>query len=86
MDNYSTGNYPQYLVMGKNLKKDYIGLPWWSSGEEPAVQSRGHQFAAWAGKIPCSTGQVSLWATLLGPCSTALKPWSPCPATNKPPT
>ena len=60
--------------MEKNLKKDYIGLPWWSSGKEPTLQSGGHQFDPWAGKIPYSTGQLSLWPQYW---ARALEPSSP---------
>ena len=42
------------------LKIWTLGLPWWSSGWEPACQYRGHGFDSWSGKIPHAAGQLSL--------------------------
>ena len=39
------------------------GLPWWSSGWEPACQYGGHGFDPWSGRIPLTKKQLSLCAT-----------------------
>ena len=40
-----------------------MGLPWWSSGKESAWQYRGQGFNPWSGKIPHTSGQLSLCVT-----------------------
>ena len=35
------------------------GLPWWSSGEESALQGKEHGFDPWSGKIPHAMEQLS---------------------------
>ena len=50
------------------IKKNCLGIPWWSSGWESACQCRGHRFNPWSGKIPHATEQQSLWATITEAC------------------
>ena len=44
-----------------------MGLPWWSSGKESAWQCRGQGFNPWSGKIPHTSGQLSLCVTTTEP-------------------
>ena len=44
---------------------EYVGFSWWSSGEEPSCQCRGHGFNPWSGKIPHATRQLSPHASEL---------------------
>ena len=65
------------------IKNRSLGLPWWSSGYESALQCRGHWFIHGSSH---ATGQRSLWTTTTKPTSGAWKPelLSPCAATVKP--
>ena len=51
------------LVFQKHIE----GLPWWSSGIEPACQCRGHGFDPLSGEIPHATGQLSPSTTTTEP-------------------
>jgi len=66
------------------VKKSHTGLPWWSSGEEPACQVRGHVFDPWSGKIPHAVGQLSpsatasqprLWSLFFTREATTMRSW-----------
>ena len=48
-----------------------LGLPWWSSGYESALQGKGHWFSPWSGKIPRLMGQLSPWAATVEQSSLA---------------
>ena len=49
------------------LTVNFMGLPWWRSGEESACQCRGHRFEPWSGKIPHAAEQLSSCATTTEP-------------------
>ena len=52
---------------GRQTIINKCGLPWWSSGKEPACQHRGHQFHPCSGKVPYTLGRLS-------PCPRAAEP------------
>ena len=45
-----------FHVFYHNVKKIFLGLPWWLSGKEPACQCRGHRFDPSWGKVPHASG------------------------------
>ena len=48
--------------------KCIMGFPRWCSGEESACQCRRQGFNLWSGKIPHTSKQLSLGATVQSPC------------------
>ena len=45
----------------------WVGLPWWSSGEESTCLHRGNRFTPWLWRIRHATEQLSL-------CTTSTEP------------
>ena len=41
------------------LRKEFMGLPWWSRGKESICQRRGQGLCIWPGKIPHAEGRLS---------------------------
>ena len=64
-----TGLYQEEILKlySTILRKGFLGLPWWCSGQESACQCRGHRFEPWSGKIPHAVEQLS-------PCATTTEP------------
>ena len=46
--------------VGEESKKEWIGLPWWLSGQESACQYKGHGFDPWSRNIPHGVGTTEL--------------------------
>ena len=76
--------HPQLVINQHQLP----GLPWRSSGEEPASQCRRCRFGPWSGKIPHATEQ---WPKLQSLLSRAMShnnwspwAWSPRSTTREP--
>ena len=60
--------------MWLHLKCKVTRLLFWSSGEEPTCQCRGHRCDPWSGKIPHAPGWLSPAPWLLSPSSGAREP------------
>ena len=51
-----------------------LGLPLWLNWLRICLQCRRPGFNPWSGKVSHAVGQLSLCATVLGPCSRACEP------------
>ena len=58
------------LFLNSTLKHWALGLPWWSSHEDTALQCKGHWFHPWFRKIPHASEQLS-------PCATTAEARAP---------
>lgn len=51
------------LIVTESLRwisaRDYVGLNWWSSGEDSACYYRGHWFDPYSGKTVHAEGQLN---------------------------
>ena len=67
------------------LVANNAGIPWWSSGEESAIQCKGHRFDPWSRKIPheqdnyepTCAGQLCPSATTTVSCTTTTEARAP---------
>lgn len=64
----------QYLKLHFNSCQGYarvlwVGLPWWSGGQESASQCREHGFDPYSGEIPRASEELSLCAMTAEPAS-----------------
>ena len=73
------------MIRFKALQEASLGLPWWSNGEEFALQCKGHQFDPWSSKIPHAMEQLNPVPQLLSPRSRTreLQLQSPLKATTE---
>ena len=55
------------MIRFRALREAYLGLPWWSGGEEFALQCKGCQFDPWSSKIPHAVEQLNPVPQLLRP-------------------
>ena len=61
------------------IKKGWMGLPWWVSGKESSCLCRRRRFDPWSGRISQAAEQPSPCATAVAPVRQSLEPQLPSP-------